>query len=111
MTTNTHNPQQEFEATMIRALERSREPSTVAIPADFAARVAASLPKQRVARPAVYAGRVAAVIAMVVLAIVLFALAPHASSSFSSFSFDIELVVLAQLGGIACWFAMRRARS
>jgi hypothetical protein len=111
MTTNTHNPQEEFEAVMTRALERSPELPPLAIPVDFAARVAASLPQQRTARPAVRVGRIAAIVAMVVLAIVLFVLAPHASPSFASFTFDIELIVLAQLGAIAYWLSTKAARS
>jgi len=96
---------------MTRALERSPELPTLAVPPDFAARVVASLPKQRAVRPAVYVGRMAAIVAMVVLAIVLFVLAPHASPSFASFAFDIELIVLAQLGAIAYWLSTKAARS
>ena len=114
MTMNSHNPQEVFEAAITRALEHSPEPgyspesSGSAIPADFAARVAASLPKQRVARPVIRAGRTVAIVAMVVLAIVLFALAPHVTPSFTSVMFYVELIVLAQLGAIAYWLAAKR---
>ena len=103
---NTHNPQEEFEAAITRALEHSPEAS--AIPTGFAARVAASLPKQRAPRRVIHAGRTAAVVAMVVLAIVLFALAPHVTPSFTSVMFYIELIILAQLGAIAYWLAAKR---
>ena len=108
MTMNTHNPHEEFDAAITRALEHTPESLGPAIPADFAARVAASLPKQRVARPRIHAGRKAAIVAMVVLAIVLFALAPHMTPSFTSFTFYIELIILAQLGSIAYWLAAKR---
>jgi hypothetical protein len=45
---------------------------------------------------------------MVVLAIVLFALAPHVTPSFTSVTFYIELIILAQLGAIAYWLAAKR---
>ena len=108
MTMNTHNPQEEFEAAIVRALERTPEESTSAIPMDFAARVAASLPPQRAPRRVIHAGRTVAVVAMVVLAIVLFVLAPHVTPSFTSVMFYIELIVLAQLGAIAYWLAAKR---
>ena len=126
MTMKEHNPQEEFEAAITRALEHSpelgyspepgyipelkygSESSASAIPADFAARVVASLPKQRSARPVIRAGRTVAIVAMVVLAIVLFALAPHVTPSFTSVTFYIELIVLAQLGAIAYWLAAKR---
>jgi len=120
MTMKEHNPQEEFEAAITRALERSPDPGyspdqgydpaspVLAIPADFAARVVASLPKQRAARPAIRAGRTIAIVALVVLAIVLFALAPHVTPSFTSVTFYIELIILAQLGAIAYWLAAKR---
>jgi hypothetical protein len=111
MTTNTHNPQQEFDAAMTRALERSPELPFLAIPADFAARVTASLPKPRRVRPAIRVGRIAGFVAMVVLAILLFVLAPHVSPSFANVTFDIELIALAQLGAIAYWLSTKAARS
>ena len=109
MTMNPHNPQEEFEAAITRALERSPESSVSAIPVDFTARVVASLPKQRARRRVIHAGRTVAIVAMVVLAIVLFALAPHVTPSFTSVMFYIELIILAQLGAIAYWLAAKRA--
>ena len=114
MTMNTHNPQEAFEAAITRALEYSPEQgyspesSASAIPVDFAARVVASLPNQRPARPVMRAGRTVAIVALVVLAIVLFALAPHVTASFTSVMFYIELIILAQLGSIAYWLAAKR---
>ena len=49
-----------------------------------------------------------AIVALVVLAIVLFALAPHVTPSFTSVTFYIELIILAQLGAIAYWLAAKR---
>ena len=98
------NPQpisrSEFEAAITRALEQHSEP---VIPADFASRVAAALPAQRASRSRVQIGRSSAVAGAVVLTGALFALAPHAAPSFTSFAFDLELMVLAQLAAIA-WF-------
>jgi hypothetical protein len=108
MTMNTHNPQEEFEAAITRALEHAPEVSAAAIPSYFSARVVAALPKQRAARPVMRTGRTVAVVALVVLAIVLFALAPHVTASFTSVTFYIELIVLAQLGAIAYWLAAKR---
>jgi hypothetical protein len=108
MTMNTHNPPREFEAAVTRALERSSESSASAIPVDFAARVVASLPKQRMARSRIHAARKAAIAGMVVLAIILFALAPHATLGFASVTFYIELILLAQFGAVAYWLAVSR---
>ena len=95
----------EIEAAITRALETRLD---AAVPAGFAARVAQALPTVAAPRPRVYAGKVAAIAGAVVSAIALFALAPHAQPSFASFSFDVELLLLAQLGGIAYWLGARR---
>jgi hypothetical protein len=46
--------------------------------------------------------------AMVVLTVAMFALAPHAAPDFRNLAFDLELLVLAELGGIAYWLMVRR---
>jgi hypothetical protein len=43
---------------------------------------------------------------VVVLAAALFVLAPHAGPSFSNLAFDLELMVLAELGAVA-WVLAR----
>ena len=101
----TDKAQNEMEAVVTRALEQRQEPL---VPADFAARVMRSLPAQKVARPKMRVGRVTAMVAAVVLTVAVFAIAPHASLSFASLSFDLELVMLAELAGIAYWFVARR---
>ena len=97
--------QTELEARITRALQR--QPQT-AVPAEFAARVRAALPAQKAARPAMQAGRISAIAGATVLMVALFALAPHAAPNFTSFAFDLELLMLVELGGIAYWFAARR---
>ncbi len=77
----------------------------VAIPAGFAAKVAAhaaAQPQRKPARQARY-GRTVVVIAASLLLVALFALAPFAASSPTSAGFMAEMVVLAQLGGLAYW--------
>jgi hypothetical protein len=94
-----------LEAAMTRALERRQEP---VVPADFAARVAAALPPPRKVRPPMQLGRKAALAGLVVLSLSLFALAPHAAPTFGNMAFDFELVVIAELAGIAYWLTSRR---
>jgi len=90
----------EMEAAITRALEQRRE---VAVPAEFAARVVQALPPVAASRPRVAVGRTTAIAGVVVLTAALFALAPHAQPSFASFGFDVELLLMAQLCGIAYW--------
>ena len=101
----TDELQDSFEARMTRALEAQ---PLVIVPADFAVRVRQALPVQSQRRPVVSMGRVAAIVGAVVLAVALFALAPHARPGFTSLAFDMELVVLLELGAIAYWFVGRR---
>jgi hypothetical protein len=92
-----------LEAAIARALERRPQAMP---PEGFAARVVLSLPVGP-ARPRKWsAGKAVAGIAAVVLAVALFVLAPHAGPSFSSVAFDVELVVLAELGAVA-WVLAR----
>jgi hypothetical protein len=102
----TDREQIEMEAAMTRALE---QPPTVAIPQGFAARVARSLPAAPVARRPVYAGRTVASIAAVVLLVAVFVVAPHSQPSFANVAFDLEILLIAQVGGIAYWLAGKRA--
>ncbi len=92
------------------ALENSitvalEQPQSPAIPANFAAQVAAhaaTLPRRsRVARPR-YA-RAVSILLTAVLVVALFILAPHAQPSFSSVGFDIELMATALLGALLYW--------
>ena len=94
-----------FEARVTRALEAQ---PLVVVPADFAVRVRQALPVPSQRRSVVSMGRVAAIVGAVVLAVALFALAPHARPEFTSLAFDMELVVLLELAAIAYWFLGRR---
>jgi hypothetical protein len=101
------NSQAGFDAKLVRALERRPEPM---VPADFASRVAAALPPAAPARKPMQVGRIVGLTAAAVLGVALVALAPHAAPTFASWAFDFELVVIAQLGGIAYWLtAVRKA--
>jgi hypothetical protein len=106
----TNTPQPDFEAAITRALELRPEP---VIPADFAARVMHSLPAQTPARTRSHIGRLrlgrtAGLIGGAILTTGLFALAPHTTASFSSLTFDLELLLLAELGALGYWLTVRR---
>ena len=105
------NDETEFEAAITRALEQ--QPS-VTVPMDFAARVKAALPAQPKARASRFAGRsvgqLAATIAAVGLVAGLCLLAPHARPSFDSVAFDMEMVVLVELCGVAAWLGTASSR-
>jgi hypothetical protein len=95
-----------FEARVTRALEA--QPSVV-VPVDFAVRVRQALPVRQKRGAVVSVGRIAAVVGSIALAMALFALAPHARPEFTNLAFDMELVVLLELAGIAYWFVGREA--
>jgi len=103
--------EKEFEAAITRALE---QPPSAAVPMDFAARVKAALPAQPKARARRFAGRsvgqTAATIAAVGLVAALCLLAPHARPSFESVAFDMEMVLLVELAGVAAWLGTARGR-
>jgi len=89
-----------FEQRIVAALEREKD---IAVPVDFAARVAASLPAVRPARRKLHAARIAAVLAAVVLLVAMLWAAPRTSESFASIGFQVELgatVLLALLAGL-----------
>lgn len=96
----------ELEAAITRALDRKPE---VAVPADFAARVRAALPAQPKVRARRSVGQMAAVTGAVVLLAGLCALAPHVRPSFGSVAFDLEMVLMVELMGVAAWLGMRRS--
>jgi hypothetical protein len=90
----------QIEAMVTQALERR---PVVRVPEDFAAKVAARLPAvqaRHVLRPRFSVARVAAMMAMAVLTIVLFAIAPHVRTTGFSVSFGIEMLLLVELAGI-----------
>ena len=101
----TNNSQPDFEAAITQALELRRDP---AIPTDFAARVMQSLPAQKPVTPRLQVGRTIGIIAAAVLMAGMFALAPHATPNFTSLTFDLELLLLAELGAIGYWLTARR---
>ena len=94
-----------LETAITRALERAPE---VMVPRDFAARVRASLPAQPKVRARRSVGRIAGTAAVAGLIVGLCWLAPHARPSFESVAFDMEMLMLAELAGVAAWLAMRR---
>jgi len=104
---NNRDAQRNLDAAITRALDTQPIPT---IPANFAARVAASLPAPTPVRPPSYVRRSAAIASGIILLVVLFALAPHAAPSFINLSFDVELLILAQLAAIA-WFLTRSPQS
>src|SRR5580658_5253174 len=87
-----------------RALELRRE---VVVPEAFAGRVMQSLPPRRRRRAAMRVGRLVAIFAAMVLALTMFALAPESRPNVTNFAFDMELLMLAQLAGIAWWLGGR----
>ena len=94
-----------FESRLTAALERREE---VAIPADFAARIAAQLPVLQPVRRRIHAGRTIGILAAIVCVLALAWLAPHTAPSFTSVAFDVELLLFVQLACIAAWFTTRR---
>jgi hypothetical protein len=94
------------DAAITRALERKPE---VVVPADFAAKVRAALPAQPKVRERRSAGKIAAGVAAVGLLLALCLLAPHARPSFESVAFDLEMVLVVELVGVAAWLGMRRS--
>lgn len=97
---------QNLDAMIDLALEHRRE---VAVPADFAGRVMRSLPPRPKRRSPVSVGRFITVFAAAVLLLIMFILAPQAHPNLANFAFDMELVMLAQLGGIA-FLGMRSSK-
>jgi hypothetical protein len=99
---------EQVERAITSALERNPR---VTVPQEFAAKVAQSLPggvptRAGMVLKAGSVGKRLAVVAMVLLAAFLCVLAPHAATSFSSPAFDLELMVLAELGAVA-WMLAR----
>jgi hypothetical protein len=99
----------ELEAAITRALDRKPE---VAVPVDFAARVRSALPAQVKVKARRSVGREAAMVAAAGLVLALCVLAPHARRpSFESVAFDLEMVLVVELMGVAMWLGTRRSDS
>jgi len=94
------------DAAITRALERQPE---VVVPVDFAARVRAALPAQPKVRERRSVGRIVAAIGAAGVLLALCWLAPHARPSFESVAFDLEMVLVVELAGVAAWLGMRRS--
>ncbi len=101
----TNNSQPDFEAAITQALELRREP---VIPAGFATRVMQSLPAQKPVIPQLQVGRTIGIVAAAILMAGMFALAPHATPNFTSLTFDVELLLLAELGALGYWLTAHR---
>ena len=95
-----------LEVAITRALE---EPPSVVVPVDFAARVKAALPARPRVRARRSVGGMAAAAAAGGLVVALYWLAPHARASFASLAFDVEMVMVVELAGVAAWLGMRRS--
>lgn len=95
-----------IEAAITRALERQPE---VVVPMDFAAKVRAALPARPKVRERRSVAGVAAGVAAVGLLLALCLLAPHARPSFESVAFDLEMVLVVELVGVAAWLGTRRS--
>ena len=112
------SPQQQDRFADAELTRRLAHAPGIQVPADFAARVRASLPAQPVtAQPRQHTlstprhdiAQVVALVCAAVIAATLFALAPHAQASLSSVAFWMELLLLMELGGIAYWLTVKRA--
>ena len=103
---NSKETEAQVDIQLISALES--KPQAV-IPADFAARLAArvqTLPTPAPRRPARY-GELATGIGFAILLLAMFVLAPWTQPTFTSLSFDLELLLLAQMLGLAAWQMLR----
>ena len=99
----------EFEARVDRALERRPE---ITIPADFAARVARSLPAKEPLHAQIRPvfGQTAGYVALAAMMVVLLVLArihPEAFEAGRGFVFAVELVLVAQLLAVGFWLGTR----
>jgi hypothetical protein len=103
--------EKEFEAAITRALEQQ---PAVRVPVDFAARVRSALPAQPTVRSRRFGGpsvaQTAAAVAVLGLVAALCVLAPHVRPSFDSLAFDMEMVLLLELCGVAAWLGTARSR-
>lgn len=97
----------ELSPRLMRALEHAPQP---AIPTDFAAKVAASLPALKPARKPLRLSRTVSLISLGVLTVAMFILARYASPSFTSIAFDFELVLIAQMAAIGYWMTVKAER-
>lgn len=93
-----------FEARITAALEQRRD---VAVPADFAARIASALPQGKVRRRRLHAGRAVSVAICVLMLVAMVALAPRASESLTNHASLAELCLTAALGAMACWLGLK----
>ncbi len=103
--------QKALDAEITHVLERKPE---VVVPLDFAARVRAALPPEPKVRVGRFAGRsvgqAVAGVAGVGLVVALCLLAPHVRPSFESVAFDMEMVLLVELAGVAFWLGKVSSR-
>jgi hypothetical protein len=94
-----------MQAAITRALEAQPE---VRVPADFAARMRAMLPAPAPARRPQSSALRVGVIAVVVLLMAAFWLAPHSAPRLDSVAFDVELGLITELAGVTAWLASAR---
>jgi len=92
------------EAAITRALDRKPE---VLVPANFAAKVKAALPSQPRVRARRSVRRQVAMVGAAGLVLALCWVAPHARPNFGSVAFDLEMVLVVELMGVAAWLGMR----
>jgi hypothetical protein len=90
------------EERITRALEHQ---PLVCVPDGFAAKVRAALPTRRAVPARRSVANIAAFTGAVVLMLALCWIAPHARPSVESLAFDLEMLLMAELVGIAVWLA------
>jgi hypothetical protein len=102
--TPPRGPAADLESRIDTAIEHKPE---VQIPADFAAKIAARAVAQplRRRRYRPHFGSTIALLSAPLAALALFALAPHTAPNLKSLSFDVEVVLLAELAFIGWWIA------
>lgn len=104
----TEMDDKQLQAAITQVLEQR---PVVSVPADFAARVAARVPARReggVERVRWSVARTVAMIAMVVVVIAMFVLAPHVQMKAANVGFVVEMLLLLELAGIG--YSLMRMR-
>jgi hypothetical protein len=95
----------EMQAAITRALEAQ---PAVHVPTDFAARMRTMLPPPTPARKPQSSALRVGVVAVVVLLVAAFWLAPHSAPRLDSVAFDFELGLIVELAGVTAWLASTR---
>ena len=92
--------EKQLDTLIVSALERK---PTVRLPSDFATRVVAGLPRAPMvvqSQPRISVARTISLVAMVLITVALFLLAPHVQMDRFSLGFGVEMLLLVQLGAL-----------